>query len=84
MNIKNTNWRTVISLSLTQSLFQTVSVLVMTLSGLVGLELASDKGLFTLPIAVIQSQSSEALYRSRLGQMFLAFRSLLLLFWIGL
>lgn len=36
-----------------QALFQTASVMVMTLSGLVGLRLASDKGLATLPIAMM-------------------------------
>lgn len=36
-----------------QALFQTFSVLVMTASGLVGLQLAPDKGLATLPIAMM-------------------------------
>lgn len=36
-----------------QALFQTASVMVMTLSGLVGLRLASDKGFATLPIAMM-------------------------------
>lgn len=36
-----------------QALFQTFSVLVMTASGLVGLKLAPDKGLATLPIAMM-------------------------------
>src|SRR5688572_15604268 len=48
-----TKWNTVVLLSLTQSLFQTSSILVSTLSAVVGLELASDKSLATLPIAVI-------------------------------
>ena len=36
-----------------QALFQTASAMVMTLSGLVGLQLASDKSLATLPIAMM-------------------------------
>jgi MFS family permease len=46
-------WNTVVSLSLTQALFQTATILVATLSGIVGLSLAPDKGLATLPIAMI-------------------------------
>jgi predicted MFS family arabinose efflux permease len=52
MHLK-TKWNTVVLLALTQSLFQTSSILVSTLSAVVGLELASDKSLATLPIAVI-------------------------------
>jgi predicted MFS family arabinose efflux permease len=48
-----TNWNTVILLSLTQALFQTSTILVSTLSAVVGLALATDKSLATLPIAVI-------------------------------
>ena len=40
-------------LAAAQALFQTCSVLMATLSGLVGLHLASDKGMATLPIAVM-------------------------------
>jgi len=47
------NWKSVITLSIAQSLFQTASILVMTLSGIVGLNLATDKSLATLPIAMI-------------------------------
>lgn len=48
-----TKWNNVILLSTSQALFQTASILVMTLSGMVGLEMASDKSLATLPIAMI-------------------------------
>lgn len=51
MNSKR--WNNVILLSLSQALYATTSILVMTLSGLVGLELASDKSMATLPIALI-------------------------------
>lgn len=43
----------VLLLASTQALFQTASVMVMTLSGLVGLQLAVDKRLATLPIAMM-------------------------------
>ncbi|MEK6511168.1 MFS transporter [Myroides odoratimimus] len=46
-------WNNVIILSSAQALFQTASILVMTLSGIVGLKLASDESLATLPISVI-------------------------------
>lgn len=46
-------WHNVIFLATAQALFQTSSILVVTLSGLVGLELAADKSLATLPIAMI-------------------------------
>ena len=45
--------RNVLLLASTQALFQTVSVMVMTLSGLAGLQLAPDKSLATLPIAMM-------------------------------
>lgn len=45
--------RNVFLLAASQALFQTSSVLVITLSGLVGQQLASDKGLATLPIAMM-------------------------------
>lgn len=45
--------RTVLILAGAQALFQTASVLVMTLSGLVGLHMATDKRLATLPIAMM-------------------------------
>ena len=48
-----TRWNDVWLLTITQSLFQTSSVLIATLSAVVGLELASNKSLATLPIAVI-------------------------------
>lgn len=45
--------RNVLLLASTQALFQTASVMVMTLSGLVGLELATNKSFATLPIAMM-------------------------------
>ncbi len=45
--------RNVLILSATQALFQTVSVMVITLSGVVGWMLAEDKSLATLPIALM-------------------------------
>lgn len=47
----STEKRNVLRLAGAQALFQTFSVMVMTISGLIGLSLASDKGLATLPIA---------------------------------
>jgi MFS family permease len=44
--------RNVLLLSSSQALFQTASVMMMILSGLVGLKLATDKSLATLPIAM--------------------------------
>ena len=44
--------RNVLLLATAQALFQTAGVLVMTLSGLVGLQLAPEPGLATLPIAL--------------------------------
>lgn len=46
-------WNSVILLFTSQALFQTASIMVMTLSGMVGLDLATDKNLATLPIAMI-------------------------------
>lgn len=46
-------WNNVVLLAVAQSLGQTSSVLIATLSAVVGLELAEDKSLATLPIAVI-------------------------------
>lgn len=48
-----TEQRNVLLLVTAQALFQTAGVMVMTLAGLVGLELAPDKGLATLPIALM-------------------------------
>ena len=45
--------RNVLILASTQALFQTVSVMVITLSGIVGWMLATDKSLATLPIAMM-------------------------------
>ena len=45
--------RNVLILASTQALFQTVSVMVITLSGIVGWMLAADKSLATLPIALM-------------------------------
>lgn len=49
--------RNVLLLAGAQALFQTAGVMVMTLSGLVGLQLASDKSLATLPIALMMVAS---------------------------
>lgn len=53
MNPTSAEKRNVLLLASTQALFQTASVMVMTLSGLVGLQLAADKRLATLPIAMM-------------------------------
>jgi predicted MFS family arabinose efflux permease len=45
--------RNVLLLTCAQALFQTASIMLVTLSGLIGLRLAPDKGLATLPIAVM-------------------------------
>lgn len=45
--------RIVLSLAVAQALFQTASVLIMTVGGLAGLQLAPDKSLATLPIACV-------------------------------
>lgn len=46
-------WNNVYLLFLAQALFQTASILVITLSGIVGLEMTPDKNLATLPLAMI-------------------------------
>lgn len=48
-----TKWNNVFLLSASQALFQTGTILVMTLSGMVGLKLAPEESLSTLPIAMI-------------------------------
>ncbi|ACU63396.1 MFS transporter [Chitinophaga pinensis] len=48
-----TQWNKVIILSIAQSLFQTSSIIVFTISGMVGLNLASNKSLATLPIGMM-------------------------------
>lgn len=53
MNPSPSEMRNVLLLASAQALFQTASVMVMTLSGLVGLQLATDKSLATLPIAMM-------------------------------
>tara|TARA_R110002167_G_scaffold26395_3_gene90997 strand:- start:11556 stop:12353 length:798 start_codon:yes stop_codon:yes gene_type:complete len=53
MNPTPTEKRNVLLLAGAQALFQTASVMVMTLSGLVGLKLATDKSMATLPIAMM-------------------------------
>ncbi|NLR74181.1 MFS transporter [Leeia aquatica] len=45
--------RNVLLLASAQALFQTISVMVLTLSGLIGQQLATDKRLATLPIAMM-------------------------------
>lgn len=52
--------RNVLLLATAQALFQTAGVLVMTLSGLVGLQLAPEPGLATLPIALMMVASALA------------------------
>ncbi len=52
------NWNTVLSLAGGQALYQTGSILVTTLSSLVGLDLAPDVSMATLPIAVISIGSA--------------------------
>ena len=49
----NVEKRNVLILAGTQALFQTVSVVVITISGIVGWMLATDKSLATLPIAMM-------------------------------
>ncbi|MBO0340093.1 MFS transporter [Flagellimonas profundi] len=46
-------WNNVYLLFTSQALFQTASILVITLSGVVGLRMAPDKNLATLPLAMI-------------------------------
>ncbi|MCX7219510.1 MAG: MFS transporter, partial [Burkholderiales bacterium] len=53
MNLTSVEKRNVFLLASMQALFQTASVMVITLSGLVGLNLAADKRLATLPIAMM-------------------------------
>lgn len=48
-----TEKRSVLLLASAQALFQTASVMVMTVAGLVGMQLATDKRLATLPIALM-------------------------------
>lgn len=61
MLVASAEKRNVLLLASTQALFQTSSVLVMTLSGLVGLQLASDKSLATLPIAIVMLAAAAAM-----------------------
>ena len=53
MNPSSREKRTVLLLAAAQALFQTSAVIVVTLSGLVGLRLATDKSLSTLPVAMM-------------------------------
>ena len=53
MNPAAAEKRTVLLLSAAQALFQTSSVIVVTLSGLAGQALAVDKSLATLPMAML-------------------------------
>jgi predicted MFS family arabinose efflux permease len=46
-------WRNVALLTSAQALFQTASIMLVTLSGLIGLSLATDKSLATLPMALM-------------------------------
>lgn len=51
--VTKTKWSNVLLLFTSQALFQTGTILVMTLSGMVGLKLAPEESLSTLPIAMI-------------------------------
>ncbi|MGJ1431657.1 MFS transporter [Sphingobacterium spiritivorum] len=51
MNV-NVKWRNVYILFISQALYQTVSILVITLSGIIGMQMAPDKNLATLPVAM--------------------------------
>ncbi len=71
----STEKRSVLILAGAQALFQTASVLVMTLSGLVGLHMATDKSLATLPIAMMMvaaaaSMIPAAMLMQRFGRKF--------------
>ncbi len=73
MNPTPAETRNVLLLASTQALFQTVSVMVMTLSGLVGLQLATDKSLATLPIAMMMVAAAAtmipaSMFMQRLGR----------------
>lgn len=46
------NWSNVYILFFSQALYQTSSTLVITLSGIVGMQMAPDKNLATLPLAM--------------------------------
>ncbi len=48
-----TSWRNVALLTAAQALFQTASILLVTLSGLIGLSLAPDRALATLPLSAM-------------------------------
>lgn len=65
--------RNVLLLAAAQALFQTAGVMVMTLAGLVGLQLAPDQGLATLPIALMMVATAAttipaALLMQRIGR----------------
>lgn len=51
--VTKTKWNNVILLSITQAFFLISVILMMTLSSMVGLQLATDKSLATLPVAMI-------------------------------
>jgi MFS family permease len=73
MNPTRAERRNVLLLASAQALFQTASVMVMTLSGLVGLQLAADKRLATLPIALMMVAAAAtmvpaALLMQRIGR----------------
>ena len=53
MTINSVEKKSILLLATAQALFQTASAMVMMLSGLAGLKLATDKGLATLPIALM-------------------------------
>ncbi|MCD6060782.1 MAG: transporter [Moraxellaceae bacterium] len=65
--------RTVLLLAAAQALFQTGTVLMITLAGLVGLQLAPDEGLATLPVALMMVATAAttipaALLMQRIGR----------------
>jgi MFS family permease len=69
----NVEKRNVLILAGTQALFQTVSVMVITISGIVGWMLATDKNLATLPIALMMvavavTMIPAALFMQRFGR----------------
>lgn len=61
MNQMSAKKRNVFLLASMQALFQTALIIMITLSGLVGLNLASDKRLATLPIAMMMVGAAAAM-----------------------
>lgn len=63
-------WNNGILLFTSQALFQTASILVMTLSGMAVLELATDRSLATLPIAMISVGTAAMMIPAEKAQAF--------------